>query len=438
MSGSFDPYHKWLGISPKDQPPHHYRLLAIDLFESDPDVISSAADQRMGHVRAFQTGKHSALSQQILNEIASARVCLLSPEKKAEYDRRLREQLGIDRPRSERTGKPISAAPQPPGLPPLPPATPPLDETVPPRFEAALPSWRLRRRRVPWQALTAILVAAVILLGGLIVLTTHDGPQQAAGPDPKPSPSIEPGPSDPPPPTSKPSESSGTQEAPGVAAKEPENTRKVPPEKATPSPQPGRPEPPEAKANEPTGTAELGTSTVPGTGPGHDPAVSEPPEPTREKVPVPDAAAQAGAEARLQQTLTNAPTAELLTAARADQRPADECFVLLKKARDVAAEEQDVDTALAATDEIIRRYEVDALETQVETFRMLRESVTTPSVARALTEKGFALVDDATAAHKKDLALQVAEDAIAVAKKSDDNELFRRAVMRFVNLQESP
>ena len=414
MSGSFDAYHKWLGISPKDQPPHHYRLLAIDLFESDPEVISSAADQRMGHVRAFQTGKHSALSQQLLNEIAAARVCLLSPEKKAEYDRQLRGQLGIDRPRSERTGKPISAAPQPPELPPLPPAMPPLDEPVPPRFEAALPSRRLRRKGVPWQALTAILVAAVILLGGLILLTTRGGPQQAAGPAPKPPPSIEPRPSEPPPTTSKPSESPGTQNLPSLPGKEPEKTRKSAPEEAISSPEPGRP------------------------GPGHDPAVSKPPETTPEQAPVPDAAAQAGAEARLQQTLASAPTAELLTAARADQRPSDERFVLLKKARDVAVEEEDVDTALAATDEIIRRYEVDALETQVETFRMLRQSVTTPSVARALTEKGFALLDDAAAADNKDLALQVAEDAIAVAKKSDDNELFKQAVMRFVNLQESP
>ena len=405
MSGSFDAYHKWLGISPKDQPPHHYRLLAIDLFESDPEVISSAADQRMGHVRAFQTGKHSALSQQILNEIAAARVCLLSPEKKAEYDRQLRGQLGIDRPRSERTGKPISAAPQPPELPPLPPAMPPLDEPVPPRFEGTLPSRRLRRKGVPWQALTAILVAAVILLGGLIVLTTRGGSQQAAGPDPKPPPSIEPRPSDPPPPKPKPSESPGTQNLPSVPAKEPERTRKVPPEEATSSPVPGQIEPP-------------------GTSP--------------EKAPLPDVTAQAGAEARLQQTLANAPTTELLSAARADQRPSDERFVLLKKARDVAVEEEDVDTALAATDEIIRRYEVDALETQIETFRMLRQSVTTPYVARALLEKGFALVDDATAADNKALALQVAEDAIAVAKKSDDNELFKRAVMRFVNLQESP
>ena len=43
MSDTFDPYYKWLGIPPKDQPPNHYRLLGIDLFTPDPDVIESAA-----------------------------------------------------------------------------------------------------------------------------------------------------------------------------------------------------------------------------------------------------------------------------------------------------------------------------------------------------------------------------------------------------------
>ena len=75
MADSFDPYHKWLGISPKDQPPNHYRLLGVELFESDPDVIESAADQRMTHVRTFQTGQGSADSQRILNELSAAKLC---------------------------------------------------------------------------------------------------------------------------------------------------------------------------------------------------------------------------------------------------------------------------------------------------------------------------------------------------------------------------
>ncbi len=92
MSESFDPYRKWLGIPAAEQPPHHYRLLAIHWFEDDPDVIEAAADRQMIHIRTYQMGKHSELSQKILNELAAARVCLLNPEKKAAYDAELRAQ----------------------------------------------------------------------------------------------------------------------------------------------------------------------------------------------------------------------------------------------------------------------------------------------------------------------------------------------------------
>lgn len=93
MAESFDPYYKWLGIPPHEQPPNHYRLLAINLFETDPDVIEAAADRQMTHLRSYQTGKHSAESQKLLNQCAAARVTLLHPQKKAEYDHQLREKL---------------------------------------------------------------------------------------------------------------------------------------------------------------------------------------------------------------------------------------------------------------------------------------------------------------------------------------------------------
>jgi hypothetical protein len=98
LAKPFDPYHKWLGIPPRQQPPHHYRLLAINLFESDPDVIESAADRQMAHVRTYQAGVHSAESQRILNELAAARVCLLNPEKKAAYDAELRARVSQGQP----------------------------------------------------------------------------------------------------------------------------------------------------------------------------------------------------------------------------------------------------------------------------------------------------------------------------------------------------
>ena len=82
MSVVFDPYHKWLGIPLRDQPPNHYRLLGIELFESDAEVISHAADQRMAHLRVFQTGQHGKISQRLLNEVAAVKLCLLNPARK--------------------------------------------------------------------------------------------------------------------------------------------------------------------------------------------------------------------------------------------------------------------------------------------------------------------------------------------------------------------
>jgi formylglycine-generating enzyme required for sulfatase activity len=96
---AFDPYHVWLGIAPRDQPPNHYRLLSVDLFEADPEVIGHAADRQMAHLRTFQAGKHGALSQKILNEVAAAKICLLTPQKKAAYDNQLRGRLQPPPPR---------------------------------------------------------------------------------------------------------------------------------------------------------------------------------------------------------------------------------------------------------------------------------------------------------------------------------------------------
>ena len=47
MSETRDPYHAWLGIPPKDQPPNHYRLLGLELFEENRDVIAVATDRTM-------------------------------------------------------------------------------------------------------------------------------------------------------------------------------------------------------------------------------------------------------------------------------------------------------------------------------------------------------------------------------------------------------
>jgi hypothetical protein len=85
----FDPYHKWLGIAPEQRPVTHYRLLSISPNEKDPEVIEDAAIRQTTHVRSYQLGPHADACQRVLNEIAAARLTLLNPEKRREYDARL-------------------------------------------------------------------------------------------------------------------------------------------------------------------------------------------------------------------------------------------------------------------------------------------------------------------------------------------------------------
>ena len=125
MQEEFDPYHKWLGIPPEEQPANHYRLLAINLFEADLDVIESAADQRMAHLRTYQAGKYSALSQKLLNEVAMAKVCLLNAQKKLPYDEQLRQSVQ----------SPAEAVTPPPGpSPESPPMSPPMSPPAAPAY----------------------------------------------------------------------------------------------------------------------------------------------------------------------------------------------------------------------------------------------------------------------------------------------------------------
>lgn len=86
MNDQFDPYHIWLGIPPAEQPPNHYRLLGIQVGESNVEVIERAADGKALQLKTTQVGKRSDLSQRLLNEVAAAKVCLLNPGKKAAYD----------------------------------------------------------------------------------------------------------------------------------------------------------------------------------------------------------------------------------------------------------------------------------------------------------------------------------------------------------------
>lgn len=108
---TFDPYHKWLGIPPAEQPPNHYRLLGLAVLESDPDVIDAATEQRVAYLHHCATGAHLEESQKLLNEVAAARVCLLDERKKLAYDMTLRAAPDVSKEAPTAVEAPVAAIP---------------------------------------------------------------------------------------------------------------------------------------------------------------------------------------------------------------------------------------------------------------------------------------------------------------------------------------
>jgi hypothetical protein len=145
MSKAFDPYHKWLGIQPHQQPASHYRLLGISEFEDDPDVIAHGADLRTRFLQDCQKGEHAEDAKKLLEEVAAARLCLLDTTEKARYDRRLRAaqaKATPERPRAIPLGQGPSARvarPKPQPVTPAVSAAPPKPAPAAPAVTAASP-----------------------------------------------------------------------------------------------------------------------------------------------------------------------------------------------------------------------------------------------------------------------------------------------------------
>ncbi len=85
----FDPYETWLGIPTDRRPPTYYDLLGVAPDESDQAVIEKAGTRRISNVRVHGIGPHSELSQEVLDELARARVILMDPDRRADYDAKL-------------------------------------------------------------------------------------------------------------------------------------------------------------------------------------------------------------------------------------------------------------------------------------------------------------------------------------------------------------
>lgn len=86
MAATLDVYRDWLGIVERRRPLNYYQLLRLPLFEDDIAKIRDQYRDLNAHVRKFATGDYAVQSQQLLNELAQAMLCLTDSGRKREYD----------------------------------------------------------------------------------------------------------------------------------------------------------------------------------------------------------------------------------------------------------------------------------------------------------------------------------------------------------------
>ncbi|MFO0900986.1 MAG: pilus assembly protein PilM [Pirellulales bacterium] len=108
MAESFDPYHRWLGIRDKQRPVNHYRLLGLEPLESDLEVIREAATRQLTYLKAHQNTARRDLCLQLMEEITDAKLALLDPVAKAQYDQQFGAKMRLpETAAAVRAGSPL-------------------------------------------------------------------------------------------------------------------------------------------------------------------------------------------------------------------------------------------------------------------------------------------------------------------------------------------
>jgi formylglycine-generating enzyme required for sulfatase activity/outer membrane biosynthesis protein TonB len=408
MAESFDAYHAWLGIAPKDQPPNHYRLLGVDLFEDEPDTIQHAADRQMAHLRTFQTGRHSAVSQRLLNEVAAARLCLLKPDKKAAYDADLRKHLAAQGEGSLDSGL-IEALRQ---------AKPRSTQESPPNL------------RLFVGIASAVLIA--VLLAVVWLSMSRSKPEVALRPTPKPvaDPIVVPPKAPPVPvPPAKPVEPAPAPAKPTIEEKPPQPAPKPPEEPpsskpAVVSPQPPTPDPQPLPSNSPPPT----------------PAPESPtpkPQPLSH-LPLPEGAAldQAtkAATALFQTDIERAKTpadklalAKRLLAQSLDQSgDAAGRYALLRMAGELAVGARDAETAFQCVDQIDAAFQVDRFAMKTAILTGWAKEARSADARKWLVEHLFTVGDEALDAGNVDAARELGKLATSKSAGLRDKEIAQR------------
>jgi formylglycine-generating enzyme required for sulfatase activity len=454
MSIDFDAYHKWLGIAPDEQPPHYYRLLAIRPFEEDLDVIENAADQRMVHLRSFGTSRYVDISQRLLNEVAAAKVCLLNPQKKADYDAKLHALLDRQSVREDSPSPPKGLKEQSELL---------AGESPRPASQDPRPS-----SNMPWPLLSGCVAAALLLaLAAWALLGRGSGQPAAGGPPlasaesqhPKVTSSDPLASVSPKPPAAAPQSPIAHPPSPIPASSDQPVRADV--EKLKADEQPIAPGPPPSLMGDKQ-VAKKPSVIVPPPKPGatlESPAVakvdvatqksspkpssSNPqspiPDPAASRLPIPADSAQDEARRQAQALYRDdyskakksveraALAGKILKQAQEPSNAPTDRYVLLCLARDVAIQADDGQRAFEAVDELAKSFDVDGLSLKADVLTAQVKSAHATAAHKSLCERALSLGREAIEQDKLDLAGRLAKLAYTEAGKVRDKELLQRS-----------
>jgi len=436
MSEHFDPYYVWLGIPPEESTgggQNHYRLLGLRLFESNADVISNAVDQRRTFLRTMQSGKRGPQSQQLLNEVSAAGVCLLNAEKKARYDEELRQKLAAAAP----AAVPV-AAPSPPPLPSSAHERPVAGPAATNAVIAVKP--RRKAKGTSTAAIAALVVSCATALGivaaGIAwwafqrrseseavaaVPADNGAPSDAREPAPLPQP--------------------GPQQSSTASVEKSLDTQPAQTQTLAPAPTPA----PSVSSPQPQPSSNTSSVARPADPSPPEPQPQPPPQPNpllvgRPHPPSGEALATAMEEARKIyeadfKTATKAPqkaalARKILETAKATQGDATARYVLIDLARKVFAQAGEVGEALGAARLIENDYEMPRDEMAVATLELLEAAPQTPEQRADLAKTAADMADSSVGAEEFERADKLAAMAWAAAQKQKDNDLKREINQR--------
>ena len=109
-------YYLMLDLPEDITSPDCYQLLGLKRFEDDLDIIKDATLDANKKLLAWQNSDYHRECDQLMDEVVKAREVLIDTKRKAKYDERLRQRLGIEEfpDASEEPEEKIALAPVPP------------------------------------------------------------------------------------------------------------------------------------------------------------------------------------------------------------------------------------------------------------------------------------------------------------------------------------